>query len=87
MIAPEDLGLIPTEVLIEALRKRYDTLIFGGIKDKNGASVSYKRDYSGNRVAALGLCRFVSMHIEAELNDCLEDDAEEAPIGPDGSGA
>lgn len=57
MVQPQDLDLVETDVLIEALKRRYDFMIFMGRKiiGANGISIT-KRRFHGDTFMCVGLC-------------------------------
>ena len=55
MVAPEDLDLVPFDTLLMALARRFDTVVFGGLKRLGGGEINYSVRHAGDRFAAMGL--------------------------------
>lgn len=65
-----DIQLASTDVLIEELRGRYDSMVFAGVRDTlKDEGVVIKRRFSGNLIECLGLC--------SSLSSCIIDTQKE----------
>ena len=69
-----DINLIPTDDLIDELAARFDAFIMMGLRSK------YKGDNSrtinrltGEHATLLGLCRILTLNVEDDYFDSLED--------------
>lgn len=59
-----DLGLVTTEELIGALRRRFSALIFAGVSDQTAGCEDARYDHHGSSLTALGLCVAMRQHVE-----------------------
>jgi len=64
MVGPEDLDLLPTDALIVALARRFDAVVFGGLKHLGGGQINYCVRHGGDRFLAIGL----AFHAAADLS-------------------
>jgi hypothetical protein len=75
----EDLSLVLTNDLIEALKNRYDHFIFSGIKLKSSQGKDwYHTEFNSSYTICLGLCEVAKADIlkDLEKNDNLKDSYE-----------
>lgn len=68
----DELGLVPTEKLIEELSRRYDDIVFAGSRCRNKEDVALKRYYNGAFLACAGLCETLNHIIMRDFEEALE---------------
>lgn len=70
------LDLVPTEDIIEALRRRFECLIVTGYRDLDSKSDERILEWRGSSITAIGLLRIaerrVQEYIDAEARDPIE---------------
>ncbi len=63
----EELDLTETDLLLDALHRRFQTMIFMGMQDR-GVQYTEKKDYFGNHVAAIGCTGIMRRYIQREYD-------------------
>jgi hypothetical protein len=77
-----DLSLVPIELIIDELAKRYEHFVFSGVQVLSGSGEDGKiftvRKWGGNSHTCIGLCGMLSVVITDEhmRNNQLEEGAE-----------
>ncbi len=71
---PEEIGLIPTDDLIKELEKRFEHMIFAGIRVgyESSERTRTKRYFNGNYATCSGLCSLLQGMIWEALEDADE---------------
>ena len=66
----DDLKFIPTQVLIDELKGRFDVFIAAGqqINVYGSADVVFRRSWKGDHLRCIGLCENVKFYINQEQN-------------------
>lgn len=76
-MSPEDLGLLTTDALLDELERRFDVMVFGGLKNKREAWMTLFKRTSNDYVAGLGLVCLLREKIERDYTAAAENDDEE----------
>lgn len=66
-----EIGLIPTDALINEIIKRHDAIIFAGKIHRNINQYTVTRRYSGHRDTCLAMCSNLASLINADENKSL----------------
>ncbi len=66
----EDIKLVPTKILIEELKERFEVFVVSGIQTNVYASEDtvYRRSWKGEHMRCLGLCNNLEYYINQEQN-------------------
>jgi len=62
-MTPSDLDLVETDDLLNALYRRYDTIVFMGCKDRGETAYETKVEWRGNHVTGLGMVRVLGARL------------------------
>ena len=76
-MSSEDLGLMPTDALIEALCRRYDGAVFIAARHCGDGTTDYKMRWTGPSFQAIGLAQFVANDIAADVRESQREATEE----------